>query len=814
MIAYYLKSAVRSILGRKLYSSVSITGLAIGMTVSMLIFSFVRYEAGFDAMHPHNERTFRLNWASAGAQFATFFNPLTPELAANFPEVEAFTRLAIFQHLVGVENNGSYQSVAFVDPGFLELFHYETLAGDPVQALGDLNSAILTEAAALLLFGDIRPLGRVFNLDGSRSYRVSAIIANNPGNSHLISNIYLAIDNLPLQRNNPQFWDNRGSDVMYHYIRLEEGTDPTRMRSLFETYIDETTFPQAQVPLQPLRDIHFTRDLQNEMSTIDPVLGTMKPLRDRTDILIFAGVGILTLAIALFNFMNLQVAQFTRRAREVGIRRIAGSSRAQLAFQFLLEASLISLAAMLLALLLTDMTLPWFNNVVAASPDTHSFFNLWNVLLLLGLSLVLGVIAGAYPAVTVASLSPSDALRGQVIRGVSAGRFRSGLIVLQFSISIGLIIASGIVSTQIDYAMNKSLGFDPQHVVTVELPGAEARRAYALMRSQLEASPGIRSVSAANIIPTRDLSDGGGFVREGGDPDAPLLTRAVVVDNGYFETLGMEMVAGRSLSDDYPSDRGQQFSMTVTQIRGALVLNETAARAAGWTDPQEAIGQGLYFEGQFQGLQFRADYTVVGVVRDTHFQSIRTEIQPMSFTLVSNPTVMIVRLEPDNQLQGLAAIDNIWQSALPELPIQRAFLTQSYNAFYASEGRTFVLFIALTGIAIAIACVGLYALASYIAERRTKEISIRKVLGATVRSLAALLAWDFSRLVILANLIAWPLAWWAMQQWLTNFAYRTDISLFIFLVAGVATFGIALATTFQRAYTVANTNPAQVLRAE
>ncbi len=824
MLIYFLKTALRSIANRRLYSFVSIAGLAIGMTVSILIFSFVRYEGGYDSMHPDSERTYRLNWLSGtDSRFATFFNPVSQMLATSIPQIETFTRLGMRQELFTIDGNSQYRQLSMVDAAFFDLFHYEVLEGDPVGAIHDMGSAVITEAAALNMFGEARPVGRTFTINGAQDFRVAAIVGNNPGNSHLISNIFVNIENLPTLWNFGDFWSNTGSDVLYHYVRLDPTADVESVTGTAQTYMDEL-FNQGDgvnaavramsIALQPLREIHFTTDLQNEMSTRDDTLGTVKSLRQRSDILIFAGVAVLTVLIAAFNFMNLQVAQLAKRTKEVGVRRIAGSSRGELALQFLTETAVIALLAALLALILCDMLMPWFNTMVATSVGGETVYSAEHLALLLVMAVGLGVLASLYPVVTMTRLSPSDALRGRIMKNVSASRFRSGLIVLQFSISIGLIAASGIVSTQINYAMSKSLGFVPENVITVELRNAEARGAYEAMREELLRNPAIVSVSGGSIIPTQDLSDGMGLIIVGGDPASPLLTRTVSVSDDYFTALGMEIVAGRASNSQFPTDELAFFSADNFVVDGAIMLNEAAVRAGGWDSPEDAIGARLYQEGAFMGINFRMDATVIGVVRDAHFQSIRTEIQPVSFALNSTRNVMLVRHSAGSADAAAAAVDQIWQQNINGLPIQRAFLADNYSAFYSGENRTFVLFTGLTAVAMLIACFGLYAVATFIAERRAREISIRKVLGATVRALATMLAWDFSRLVIVANLIAWPLAWWAMQQWLENFAYRTDISISIFIIAGLATFLMALATTFQRAYSVAVANPIESLRCE
>ncbi len=817
MNSFLTKSAWRSIRNRPFSSLVSVMGLAIGLTISMLIFSFVRYEQAFDRMHADPEQIYRFNWISAaGSHFATFFNPVSPVLETALPEIESVTRLAGNQRLFTINGENQYKTLSMVDDSFFDFFAYESLAGNATEVIRDMGSAVITEAAALELFGNARPIGRVFTIDSVHDFRVAAIISNNPGNSHLVSNIYINIENLTTVWNSPNFWENAGSDVMYHYARLAEGADPEVVARNAEAFYSENIVPgsTAQIALQPMLDIHFTTDLQNEMSTRDDITGVVKGQRQRSDVMIFLGVAILTLVIAAFNFMNLQAVQLTRRTREIGVKRISGASPAQLAGQFQLETAMIAFAAVIAALLLSELTMPYFNSIVSSTMEAATFLTPFNVIVVSAVAISVGLIAGFYPAATAASLSPSKVFKGESISVGTGSRFRSGLIITQFSISIGLIVAAGIVNTQINYAMTKSLGFNPDNVVTVELPNNAARQAYPVMRDRLMQLQGVESVSSGSVIPTRDLSDGRGWIVEGGDPSNALATRWVRVDDSYFDTLGMEMVAGRALGEEFPSDRTIPWSNTNTSNAGGIVLNETAVRQGGWASPEDAIGDRFVSEGPFRGIVYRNESTIVGVVADAHFQSVRSDIGPVSFTMENGTNVMILKIREGSQTEVLSELDSVWQEMIPDFPIQRAFLSDSYTAFYAGENRTFFLFISLSVVAITIACLGLYALASLIAERRTKEIGIRKVLGATVQHLAALMAWDFSKLVVLANVIAWPLAWWSMQQWLANFAYRTDINLAIFVLAGLATFLVALLTTFQRAYNVAVSNPIQSLRTE
>lgn len=811
------RSAIRNIKNRKFYSLVGLTSLSIGLTVSLLIFSFVRYEQGFDAMHQNAERTYRMNWVTGeGARFATFFNPLSPVFESALPEIEETTRLGISQELFTIDGENQYEMLSMVDDTFFDFFTYQSIHGDARDAIADMNSAVITESAALELFGSTSSLGRTFTINGTHDFIVGAVVNDNPANSHLVSNIYINLENITTVWNAPQFWENTGSDVLYHYARIQSGVDYRLVEENANSFYQENIAQGSanRVVFQPMLDIHFTTDLQNEMSLRDDITGMVKGQRQRSDIYIFIGVAVLTLFIAAFNFMNLQTVQLGRRLKEVGIRRIAGASPNQLAGLFLVETAIISATAFVLSIALSVALLPGFNTMLGVGIEDSAFLSVGSVSFLFMVAMTVGLLAGLYPAITAANTSPISVLRRGNLKQSGASQFRSSLIIAQFSISIGLMVAAGIVNNQINYAMTKSLGFVPDNVVTIDLPNSGARQSYPLMRDQISQLPGVISVSAGSVVPTQDLSDGRAWNVAGGISNEPLATRWVRVDDNYFESLGMQIIAGRAFSPDFPADRTEPWSATVTSNSGGVILNEAAVQQGGWSSPADAIGYQFLSEGPFRGVTYRNESTIVGVVSDAHFQSIRADIVPISFSLEPGIDTMIVKLAEGSHNATLGEIDNIWNLQVPEFPIQRVYLEDSYTAFYAGENRTFILFISLSVVAVMIACLGLYALVAYLAERRTKEVSIRRVLGATVANIATLLVWDFSRLVVLANIVAWPLAWWSMQQWLENFAYRTDITIGIFLLAGMATFLLALVTIFHKTYSVASVKPVTALRTE
>ncbi|MBL4871128.1 MAG: ABC transporter permease, partial [Robiginitomaculum sp.] len=754
MFTHLIRTALRSIANRKLYSSISIFGLAVGMAVCILIMPFVNHERSFDTMHPDSDRVYRIirENPDTGAGLAKFFNPMTAIFAQNFPEIETFTRLEMREALLSVDGESQYQTISMVDENFFSMFPLEVIAGDPEAAIADMSSAVLTEAAALRLYGSVDAIGEILTIDTDKEFRVSGIIANNPSNSHLVGNYFININNAGAIWNRADILESFRVASTYHYVKLTDGVDITELEIKTNAYIRsefEARF-NYDVRYQALRDIHFTVGLLEEISSRDEVTGLFKPYRERSNIFMFTAVGLLTLAIAAFNFVNLQIVQASKRAREIGIRRTLGAQRNEIAAQFLIEAILMSLFALIIAIYLTQLLTPFFKSVVAAPLEVFTPANLTEGATVAVFALLLGLIAGAYPAAIIAGLAPVKALKGELSDSVSSTKVRSILVVLQFSVSIGLIISTEIINKQIDYAFSIPLEFNPNSVVILDnIRNSRAMSSFNILRERLLAESGIEAVASSTAIPTET---GGGvlpFSRVGEAAEITYSVRSAQISEDFFAALEIPLVAGRFISDDFATDRPTRLSADQGGgSRGAVVVNRALISAMGWEEPELALGEGIYRD--------RSIYTIVGVVEDARYHSIHSEIEPRFYTLGNFRNFMLIRLNPEISVAALQAIDRIWQQIVPDFPIQRRFMSDSLAASYSSESRTLRLFIGLSVIAVLLSCLGLYALASFIAERRTKEIGIRKVLGASVGKITSLLSWDFSKLVLIANLLAWP----------------------------------------------------------
>lgn len=821
MISEYFKAAVRNVGRRKLFGFISVIGLGSGFAVATMIGIFLQFETSFDTMHKDHERMYRYNWINvgSGAHFATFFNTLSPEIAAAIPEkIEANTRLATGEELVTIGENTNYEVISFVDPNWFEFFSYGDVYGDANAAIQGTRNAVITRAAAVKFFGSEAAVGRTFTIDGNQDFTVAAVIENNHANSHLTSNVFVNMELLPVIWGWAGIWESQGSDQLYHYVKLTPGTTPSEVEDYAVQHVVNNRFENAnewlRVPLQPITDIHFNTELQNEMTVQDTILGTVKTQRRSSDVYVFIIVAVLTLAIAAFNFMNLQIVQISNRLREVGVRKILGASSRNISAQFMLETFLLSFLALFTGLVIAEISLPFFGNLVGAELPTGAVFSP-TILLILGASTILVTgMAGAYPSLMASRLVPALALQGEIAKNVGPAKVRTGLVLMQFSMATGLIIASGVIGSQINFAFSKPLGFDATGVVTVTTSTSIARQSYPAMKQQLERAPSIEAVSYANIIPSQDLFNGWSFSIDPDDPEATLSTRLINMGYGSFEILGMEIVAGRSFNEAFPSDEGANPSPENPHISAGLILNETAAKSAGWTNPADAIGKILVSTYSRGGIDYRHDYTVVGVVKDAHYRSIRSPIAPLSYMLQDGARQMIIKIDPAREQEALATIDATWQQLVPGIPIRRSIQADDYARFYSGENRTFSLIIGFAAIAVAIACIGLYGLTAYMVERRVKEVGIRKVLGATVAQIVALLSWDYTKLVIVASIVVWPFVWWLMLDWLSDFAYRADMEISLFVTASLLTLLLAAITTSLRTMAAARANPINALRSD
>lgn len=820
MLKNYLKIALRNLRRHKGYAFINVAGLGVGLAGVLLMALYVGHELTFDRFHADVDRTFRLVQETGEGGLAQTGGAHAALLKTHVPAVEATVRLAPWQRTITVPGAESTEQTAFAesgflyaDPSFFEVFSFPLAQGDPTAALSASGTVVLTAATAQKYFGEADPMGRTLLMYDEYSepnqipLTVTGVLAEVPDRSHLRFSVLSSTATLEQQYGPLNQFNWPG---LYTYVRLSGGADAQEAEQRATEALTERLADAEDVPalrLQPLTAIHLNPQERGERG----VAGS------KTTVYGLAGIALMVLLLACTNFTNLALARAATRFREVGIRRAVGAQRAQVAAQFLAEAFLLTGVALGVAVWLVWASLPLVSAMIGQNLASVVGPSVAVVLALLGVVGLTGLIAGAYPAATVARQSPTRALRGlaQVPRG--AARTRAGLVVFQFGVSIALVAATLIVFQQLDYVRSLRLGFDQERIVTI--PANGARRNFDPVREAFAAQPGVAAVSAANGLPgTQDVQMGMMAQREGqGEDGTPIHTQGV--GPGFFELMDVRFVAGQ-----LPAGGGAraQTSEPGASSERPIVLNETAATALGWS-AEQAIGQRVRIvepgnEANNPGLTG----AVAGVVADFHHGSVRARIPASAYYPAQSADVpglyvishVLVKLAPGDAAASLARLEAAWQHVLPESPFEASFLDAQIQAQYVADqrlGRAVGLF---AGLAILIASLGLFGLAAFAAERRRKEIGIRKVLGASVASVVALLSKDFAKLVGIAFVVAAPVAYLAMQRWLEDFAYRIDLGPWLFLAAGAAALAVALLTVSAQALRAATANPTEALRNE
>ncbi len=807
----YLLVALRSMRKAKLDTSINIFGLAVGLAVCLLITLFVRDELSYDRFFTHADRIQRVTAVFEAQQVYSEEARLTavvaPLMANDFPEVEEATRLFRIGDEELFSRNDQrfyYSGVFFADSNFFAVFDFALLGGDPATALAQPNQVVLTQSVAAQFFGATNPIGQTLTFDGRADLTVSGVLADLPSNTHFQFDVLISEPSMASLYgegliNGLQSW---GWPSTYTYLLLQPGTNATALAAKFPDFMQRNEGQNAlSLYLQPLTDIHLHSQMELEMAAN----GSMR------QVYTFGAVALLILIIACINFMNLSTARFTLRAKEVGMRKVVGAARSQLITQFLSQSVVMTVFSLALALVLVWVALPWFNAFTGKALQLGLLANPLVPLSLLTVGLVVGLFAGSYPAFFLSRAKPLAILQGR-LSTQGSGVVRRVLVVTQFAISIVLIIATAVVFAQIRFASSLDLGYEKEQTVVINglnrTGDADARM---LLRDRLLQHPNITAVTSASLIPTDEFFAGTGFRRAGDPADSSLFMRVNAVDFEYFETFGIDMVAGRGFSRDFGTDFGGRPTEENPHVETALILNESAAQKAGWS-PEEAIGKQFV---QGPGDEWSITYNVVGVARDIYFSSVHTAIEPAVFFVnPRNVASMAVRLGTADMPATLAFIDQTWAEMVPTYPITRTFLDDRFAALYEREQREATVFTSFSLLAILIACLGLLGLAAFIAERRRKEIGVRKVLGASVRDIVTMLSWDFTKLVIIANVIAWPVAWFFMRAWLDDFAYSAGLSVWVFLMASVVVFAIAWGTVGMQAGRAALVDPARTIRDE
>ncbi|CAN5824289.1 ABC transporter permease [soil metagenome] len=804
MLKNHLKIAFRNLWRHKSFSAINIAGLAIGMATCLVIGLFVKYELSYDRFHEKADRivrvVFRGEVQGEKMNEAHVMPPIAQALLADFPDVQEATRLRAYGMPRVVYGDKSFRedAFAFVDANFFQVFTLPFLQGDPQTALLQPNTVVLSEEVAQKYFGDEDPLGKVLEFKSlNASCTVTGVMKPVPANSHMQFAILASMVSFP-EAQNPSWLQSE----FYTYLVLPQGYDYRQLEAKLPQVVEKYLGPQMQqgmglslaqfrekgndlgLFLQPLTDIYLHSDFQYDLG----------PRGDIRYVYLFGAIAVFMLLIACINFMNLSTAGASKRAREVGIKKVMGSQKGQLVRQFLLESILLAAFSLLLAVIVVESVLPVFNTLAGKDLHLPLLSTGWLVPVLVLFGVLVGLLAGSYPAFFLSSFRPVAVLKGTFMAGKKSLSLRSGLVVFQFCISTALIVCTTVVYQQLRLIQSTDVGYDKDQVLVLPETFVLGQQEE-VFRQRILQDPRVERVSASGYLPAGPSNNNNFFIYPGEEASGQIKTLRYDVDDQYIPTLGMHLAAGRNFSREFATDTA------------GIILNETAARALGWGE--NALGQTLTNDNEG-----KRQYRVIGVVKDFHFRSLHERISPLVMTLSKKAGTLIVKANTEDVAGLVASLDEQWKTLTTEEPFVFSFLDDRYNQTYAAERKTGQLLGISAGLTIFVACLGLFGLATFTAEQRTKEIGIRKVLVASVASIVALLSTDFLKLVLLANVIAWPLAGWAMHRWLQDFAYRIDLTWWMFGLTGLLALLIALLTVSFQSVKAALKDPVKSLRSE
>jgi putative ABC transport system permease protein len=805
MLKNYFKIAFRNLWRNKAFSAINIFGLAIGIATCLVILMYVQNELSYDRFNKKADQIVRVtffgNVQGEVMKEASVMPPVAKTLLADYPEVEEATRLKNAGNPIINYADKSFRegSVAFVDSNFFNVFTLPLVTGDTRTALLEPNTIVITKEVAKKYFGNEEAMGKVLLFkEWNSNYKVTGVIDKIPANSHFHFDFFVSMNGFDEAKSNSWMSSN-----FYTYLVLRKGYDYKQLQNKLPNVVAKYIGPQMQqamgVTLEQFRkngsDIGFVLEPLTGIHLYSDTTSELEPRGDVRYVYIFSAIAIFMLLIACINFMNLSTASASRRAREVGIRKVMGSLKLQLVRQFLIESLLITIIALLIGLVIVQLVLPLFNNITGKALTLNFSENTWLLPSLLLLGLVTGIIAGSYPAFFLSSFNPATVLKGKLIAGKKTGWLRSGLVVFQFAISIILIVGTAVVYLQLSYIQSKKLGYEKEHVLILPetyLLGAKED----VLRQKIAQDTRVLNVTSSGYLPAGQ-SEGNNFFIYAQDEASQIKSLRYDVEDNYIPTLGMQIAYGRNFSPEFATDSS------------GIILNETAARAFGWE--KKALGKTVRRRDN-RGVEMA--YTVIGVVQDFHFKSLHERISPLVMTLSKNSGTLIIKTKTADVAGLLATLKKEWDNLNPESPFSYSFLDERFNATYRDERNTGMLLGIFAGLTIFVACLGLFGLAKFTATQRTKEIGIRKVLGASVTGIVSLLSADFLKLVGIAFLVAIPVAWIVMNRWLQDFAYRINIPWQAFALAALSAVTITLITVSYQAIKSAFANPVESLRNE
>ncbi|MDN3547891.1 ABC transporter permease [Mucilaginibacter aquaedulcis] len=807
MFKNYLKIAIRGLRKNTGFTAINILGLSVGLATCLLIVFYVADELSYDRFNEKADRIMRVNLAikfgGNNTVYAQTMAPLAQVLNTEFPDVEKAIRLKGRGGVHVKKDNENIQEdmVVYSDPALFDVFTLPMIDGNSASALTEPNSVVITETTAKKYFNKVNVVGQTLILNDHENYKVTGVIKDIPKQSHFKYDFFLSMSSL--QESKETTWLSNNFNT---YILLRPGADyrklnaqfPAMMRkhidaemqSVIHLSMDE--FEKAgnyfKMSLTLLKEIHLYSNNVGELGRNGSILY----------VYIFLAIAIFILLIACVNFMNLSTARSSNRAREVGVRKVLGSPRKSLIAQFLTESVLITFASTLIAVALAWLMLPLFNQIASKELAITAQSFMWLLPAMISVAVVIGCLAGFYPAFFLSAFQPVDVLKGKLSTGFKGGRLRSFLVVFQFSISIVLIIGTLVIYNQLNYIQSKNLGYNRNQVLIVKNTNALGNQAK-IFKQEVKQILGVQDATLTGFLPTADYrSSSATFQDPTLDQKRAILPQVWAIDEDYLNTLDIKVVNGRNFSTQFQTDSS------------AVIINETAARLLGQKSP---LNKPLYRIMDNAGKVIKR-YNIVGVIKDFHFSSLRDNISPVTLYLEDNYDALSIKINTKNIPVLLQQIKNKWNALVPNQHFAYSFMDQDFEATYRSEQRIGKIFMIFTSLAIAIACLGLFGLAAYAAEQRTKEIGIRKVLGANVAGIVTMLSKDFIKLVLIAILISSPLAWFFMHKWLQGFAYRVNFQWWIIALAAVGAILIAFVTISFQSIKSALANPVKSLKTE
>jgi putative ABC transport system permease protein len=810
MFENFVKVAIRNIFRQKIYSLINILGLAMGLACSLLIMVFVMHELSYDQFHAKKDRIYRLcvkgKLGEAEMNMAYTAVPTGPAFDQEFPEITEAVRLENWNDMLFRFGERVFieDDLLWTDSGFFKVFDFKLISGQPDQVLTEPQTIVLTETMANKYFGEEEAVGKSINMGSdSMEYRVTGIVEDPPENSHLGFNFIASFHSLDKAKST--FWLSHNLST---YFLLEDGVDIGLLEEKMQPVMLKYVGPEVEqflgiqldqfveagnaygMYLQPLSDIHLNPEVQQ----------SMKPPHEKKYIYIFSLIAIFILVIACINFMNLSTARSANRSREVGLRKVMGSTRNLLVGQFLLESIFISLIALILGVMILELLLPAFRNLVHLELSINYFANPVVIPSLVILVFFVGLLSGSYPAFYLSSFRPNAVLSGKLASGMKTGWLRGILVVLQFAISIGIVIATMVVLKQVNYLLKKDMGYETEQMVIIQRAEALGKEHIQTFKQEIANIPGVVASTNSTML-MGDPNNSNSYMIEGQPFENSYVLWTVWTDFDYAETYGLELVKGRYLSGEYATDSTN------------VVVNEAAVRSFHMEDP---LSIRIIQPGRTP--EERIYHQIVGVVKDFHFASLHSPIEP--FVMIHKDEdwnwggYLTIRLETENLQRTLNEIEQIWKEFTNDQPMEYSFLNEDLAGKYGEEKRTGTIFGIFSILAILVACLGLLGLSSYSAEQRTREIGVRKVMGATVSSIVRLLSKETLMLILISAVISIPVAWITMGNWLESFAFRIKMDPFIFILAFLGALLLALLTVSIQALNAALTNPADSLRYE